>query len=99
MQLIMLVQPSLLTLYSITRLSRCVFLIIWNRHSNSTYKHFNNEAYQAKLYDGTLKKYEDASLKVATSLAYLNSGQNFIFSTALTAMMVLTAQNVLAGGC
>ncbi|TIB86661.1 hypothetical protein E3Q06_01501 [Wallemia mellicola] len=60
-------------------------------------KHFNNEAYQAKLYDGTLKKYEDASLKVATSLAYLNSGQNFIFSTALTAMMVLTAQNVLAG--
>ncbi|TIA71509.1 hypothetical protein E3P91_02525 [Wallemia ichthyophaga] len=60
-------------------------------------KHFNNETHQAKLYDGTLKKYEDASLKVATSLAYLNSGQNFIFSTALTAMMVLTAQNVLAG--
>lgn len=75
------------------------FLSLGIAHSNSKYKHFNNEAYQAKLYDGTLKKYEDASLKVATSLAYLNSGQNFIFSTALTAMMVLTAQNVLAGGC
>ena len=60
-------------------------------------KHFNNENYQSSLYDGTLKKYEDASLKVATSLPYLNSGQNFIFSTALTAMMVLTAQNVING--
>jgi len=44
-----------------------------------------------------LRKYEEASVKIATSLAYLNSGQNVIFSTALTAMMFLAAQGVVQG--
>ncbi|KAF2213391.1 hypothetical protein CERZMDRAFT_66888 [Cercospora zeae-maydis SCOH1-5] len=60
-------------------------------------KYFNNEAYEAKRYDGALKNYEAASIKVATSLAYLNSGQNLIFSTALTGMMYMGAQGVAAG--
>lgn len=60
-------------------------------------KYFNNEAYEAKRYDGALKNYEDASIKVATSLAYLNTGQNLIFSSALTAMMYMGAQGVASG--
>ncbi|TKA78879.1 Iron-sulfur clusters transporter atm1, mitochondrial [Friedmanniomyces simplex] len=60
-------------------------------------KYFNNEKYETKRYDSALKEYEDASIKVATSLAYLNSGQNLIFSTALTAMMYMAAQGVAEG--
>ncbi|KAI7533477.1 Iron-sulfur clusters transporter atm1 [Hortaea werneckii] len=60
-------------------------------------KYFNNEKYEVGRYDRALKGYEDASIKVATSLAYLNSGQNLIFSTALTGMMYLAAQGVATG--
>ncbi|KAK0283815.1 Iron-sulfur clusters transporter atm1, mitochondrial [Friedmanniomyces endolithicus] len=60
-------------------------------------KYFNNEKYEAKRYDSALKEYEDASIKVATSLAYLNTGQNLIFSTALTGMMYMAAQGVAEG--
>lgn len=60
-------------------------------------KEFNNEKYEIKQYDATLKTYEKASIKIATSLAFLNSGQNFIFSSALTAMMVLGANGVIKG--
>lgn len=60
-------------------------------------KYFNNEAFESKRYDAALRSYEDASIKVATSLAYLNSGQNLIFSSALTAMMYMAAQGVATG--
>ncbi|KDQ53228.1 hypothetical protein JAAARDRAFT_39603 [Jaapia argillacea MUCL 33604] len=60
-------------------------------------KHFNNEPYEIAQYDKHLSAYEKSSIKIATSLAYLNSGQNVIFSTALTAMMFLAAQGVVKG--
>ncbi|KAI0366152.1 P-loop containing nucleoside triphosphate hydrolase protein [Pilatotrama ljubarskyi] len=60
-------------------------------------KHFNNEKYEVAQYDKHLSAYEKASIKIATSLAYLNSGQNVIFSTALTMMMFLAAQGVIKG--
>lgn len=60
-------------------------------------KYFNNEKYEVKRYDAALKAYEDASIKVTTSLAFLNSGQNLIFSTSLAAMMFLAANGVAAG--
>ncbi|KAI6125090.1 P-loop containing nucleoside triphosphate hydrolase protein [Pisolithus croceorrhizus] len=60
-------------------------------------KHFNNEKYEVAQYDKYLKQYENSSVKITTSLAYLNSGQNIIFSTALTATMFLAAQGVLNG--
>jgi ABC transporter ATM len=60
-------------------------------------KYFNNEKYEVARYDKSLQAYEKASIKVATSLAFLNSGQNIIFSSALTAMMYLACQGVASG--
>ena len=60
-------------------------------------KYFNNEKYEVKRYDAALKAYEAASIKVTTSLAFLNSGQNLIFSTSLAAMMYMAANGVAAG--
>ncbi|KAK6357261.1 Iron-sulfur clusters transporter atm1, mitochondrial [Orbilia javanica] len=60
-------------------------------------KYFNNENFEVKRYDKALHGYESASIKVATSLAFLNSGQNIIFSSALTTMMYLAAQGVVEG--
>lgn len=60
-------------------------------------KYFNNEDYELKQYDASLSKYEQASIKIVSSLAYLNIGQTTIFSAALTSMMYMAAQGVLAG--
>ncbi|EEH48812.1 iron-sulfur clusters transporter atm1, mitochondrial [Paracoccidioides brasiliensis Pb18] len=60
-------------------------------------KHFNNEKFEVSRYDQALKGYEDASIKVSTSLAFLNSGQNVIFSGALAGMMYLAATGVAGG--
>ncbi|KAG6258681.1 Iron-sulfur clusters transporter atm1, mitochondrial [Claviceps purpurea] len=60
-------------------------------------KYFNNEKFEVSRYDKALKEYEKSSIKVATSLALLNSGQNIIFSSALTAMMYLAADGVATG--
>ncbi|KAL2023312.1 hypothetical protein VTK56DRAFT_3050 [Thermocarpiscus australiensis] len=60
-------------------------------------KYFNNEKYEIGRYDKALQQYEKSSIKVATSLAFLNSGQNIIFSSALTVMMWLGAKGIVAG--
>ncbi|PWY88419.1 P-loop containing nucleoside triphosphate hydrolase protein [Aspergillus heteromorphus CBS 117.55] len=60
-------------------------------------KYFNNEKFEVARYDKALKAYEDASIKVTTSLAFLNSGQNMIFSSALAGMMYLAANGVASG--
>jgi ABC transporter ATM len=60
-------------------------------------KYFNNERFEVARYDKALREYEKSSIKVATSLALLNSGQNIIFSSALTAMMYFAANGVAEG--
>ncbi|KAF8150119.1 P-loop containing nucleoside triphosphate hydrolase protein [Crassisporium funariophilum] len=60
-------------------------------------KHFNNEKYEISQYDKHLAQYEKSSVKITTSLAFLNSGQNIIFSSALTMAMFLAAQGVVNG--
>jgi ABC transporter ATM len=60
-------------------------------------KYFNNEKYEIGRYDSALQQYEKSSIKVATSLAFLNSGQNIIFSSALTIMMWLGAKGIVTG--
>ena len=60
-------------------------------------KYFNNERFEVARYERSLQKYEQASVKVTTSLAFLNSGQNIIFSSALATMMYLAANGVATG--
>ncbi|EOY34729.1 hypothetical protein QUC31_018283 [Theobroma cacao] len=62
-----------------------------------TVKYFNNEAFEAEKYDEFLKRYEDAALKTQRSLAFLNFGQNVIFSTALSTAMVLCSYGIING--
>ncbi|KAK8446002.1 hypothetical protein SEVIR_9G419500v4 [Setaria viridis] len=45
----------------------------------------------------SLLNYEDAALKTQSSLAYLNFGQNVIFSSALSTAMVLSSYGVMSG--
>jgi ATP-binding cassette, subfamily B (MDR/TAP), member 7 len=62
-----------------------------------TVKYFNNDDYEVKRYQESLKKYEQASIKTTTSLAWLNLGQNVIFSTGLTAIMLLAGYGAIDG--
>ncbi|XP_013136595.1 PREDICTED: ATP-binding cassette sub-family B member 7, mitochondrial isoform X2 [Papilio polytes] len=62
-----------------------------------TVKYFNNEKYELEKYDQSLKKYEDASLKTASSLAALNFGQHAIFSGGLSIIMIMAAKEIAQG--
>lgn len=60
-------------------------------------QYFNNENFEIAQYDAAMRDYTKASIKISTSLAALNIGQNIIFSSALTGMMYLAAQGVIKG--
>ena len=60
-------------------------------------KYFNNEKYEVDRYNQALRSYEKASIKITTSLSFLNAGQSFIFSSALSMMMYLAANGVVQG--
>ena len=62
-----------------------------------TVKYFNNETYEAEIYDKSLIRYEKASLKTSETLAILNFGQNAIFSAALSGIMLLAANQIVQG--
>src|SRR5205823_546063 len=62
-----------------------------------TVKYFVAEEREAKRYDRTMARYEDASVKAYTSLAVLNAGQAVIFTIGLTAAMALCAFGVEHG--
>jgi len=61
-----------------------------------TVKYFNNEQYEADTYDKFLANWETAKLKNRMSLLTLNSGQAFIIALAMTVMMVMAANSVIA---
>ncbi|RYY73763.1 MAG: ABC transporter ATP-binding protein/permease [Gammaproteobacteria bacterium] len=61
-----------------------------------TVKYFNNEKYEADTYDKFLADWETAKLKNRMSLLTLNSGQAFIIAGAMTVMMIMAAQSVIA---
>ncbi|KAL3828999.1 hypothetical protein ACJIZ3_017801 [Penstemon smallii] len=62
-----------------------------------TVKYFNNETFEADKYDEYLERYEDAALITQRSLASLNFGQTLIFSSALSAAMVLCSNGIMNG--
>ncbi len=62
-----------------------------------TVKYFNNEAFEADLYDRDLKDWEDARLKNRLSLAALNAGQALIIGVALIVIMSMAVTEVAAG--
>jgi ATP-binding cassette subfamily B protein len=62
-----------------------------------TVKYFNNERYEAELYDSNLATWEQARRKNRLSLFALNGGQAFIIAGAMTSMMILAALEVQAG--
>ncbi|HCB10293.1 MAG TPA: metal ABC transporter permease, partial [Alteromonas sp.] len=62
-----------------------------------TVKYFNNEQYEANLYDSNLAQWETARRKNRLSLFALNGGQAFIIATAMTSMLLLAALEVGEG--
>jgi ABC-type transport system involved in Fe-S cluster assembly fused permease/ATPase subunit len=62
-----------------------------------TVKYFGAEAREADRYDASMRGYEAAAVKTATSLAALNFGQSLIITTGLVTVMVMAALGVEAG--
>jgi ATP-binding cassette subfamily B protein len=62
-----------------------------------TVKYFSAEMREAKRYDRSMARYEEASVKAYTSLAVLNAGQAAIFTIGLASTMVLCAYGVERG--
>jgi ATP-binding cassette subfamily B protein len=62
-----------------------------------TVKYFNNEEYEARRYDENLRSYEQAAVTSETSLGLLNIGQSLIIAAAVTVLMLLAGEGVVAG--
>jgi ATP-binding cassette subfamily B protein len=62
-----------------------------------TVKYFVAEEREAKRYDRSMARYEDASVRTYTSLAVLNAGQAVIFTLGLGATMVMCAIGIKNG--
>src|SRR6202011_5872078 len=62
-----------------------------------TVKYFVAVEREARRYDRSMARYEDASVKAYTSLAMLNGGQAVLFTLGLADAMVMCAYDVRAG--
>ncbi|MCC5778065.1 ATP-binding cassette domain-containing protein [Nitratireductor sp. B36] len=62
-----------------------------------TVKYFNNEAMEARRFDRSMARYEDAATRTWTSLGWLNFGQGVILGLGMTAAMGLSAYEVMRG--
>ncbi|MCG7392639.1 ABC transporter ATP-binding protein/permease [Microvirga sp. ACRRW] len=62
-----------------------------------TVKYFGAEQRETARYDRSMERYEKASTQTYTSLAVLNAGQAVIFSIGMGVVMVLAAQDIMAG--
>ena len=62
-----------------------------------TVKYFGAEEREARRYDRSMARYEDASVKAYVSLAVLNAGQATIFTLGLAAVMVMCAYGIQRG--
>ena len=62
-----------------------------------TVKYFSNETMEAKRFDHSMARYEEAATKTWTSLGWLNFGQGVIFGVGMAAVMALSAWEVSRG--
>src|SRR6266851_260686 len=62
-----------------------------------TVKYFVAEEREARRYDRSMARYEEASVKAYVSLAVLNAGQATIFTMGLAAVMVMCAYGIQRG--
>src|SRR5437667_7702475 len=62
-----------------------------------TVKYFVAEEREARRYDRSMARYEDASVKAYVSLAVLNAGQATIFTIGLATVMVMCAYGIKEG--
>ncbi len=62
-----------------------------------TVKYFNNEPHENAQYAKAMQRYEDATVKSETSLAWLNGGQSFITSGLMAASMIWIALGIPKG--
>ncbi|HXI07350.1 MAG: ABCB family ABC transporter ATP-binding protein/permease [Bradyrhizobium sp.] len=62
-----------------------------------TVKYFGAEQREARRYDRSMERYEEASIRTYTSLAVLNAGQAAIFTAGLTAVMLMCAFAIRGG--
>src|SRR5262249_50567571 len=62
-----------------------------------TVKYFVAEEREARRYDRSMARYEEASVQAYVSLAVLNAGQATIFTIGLAAVMVLCAYGIKQG--
>jgi ATP-binding cassette subfamily B protein len=62
-----------------------------------TVKYFSAEMREAGRYDDAMEGYEAAAIKTSYSLGFINIGQSFIINTAMVAVMIMSAQDVVAG--
>ena len=62
-----------------------------------TVKYFGNEEHEAKRFERSLRRYEDAAIKSKITLSLLNVGQGAAIATGLVAVMTLAEQGVAQG--
>jgi ATP-binding cassette subfamily B protein len=62
-----------------------------------TVKYFSAEAREARRYDRSMARYEQASVEAYVSLTVLNFGQAVVFTLGLAAAMVLCAYGIKRG--
>jgi ATP-binding cassette, subfamily B, heavy metal transporter len=62
-----------------------------------TVKYFGAEEREARRYDRSMARYEEASVEAYVSLAVLNAGQAVIFTLGLAAVMVMCAYGIKEG--
>ena len=62
-----------------------------------TVKYFGAERREMARYDGSMARYEHASVQTYTSLALLNAGQAAIFTIGMATVMVFAVQDIIAG--
>lgn len=62
-----------------------------------TVKYFGNEGLEARRFDQSIARYEQAAIRAYYSLGILNSGQSLIFTAGMTVAMLMAAQGVATG--